>query len=214
MRILLLSDLHEDEHALECIKDIMGKGSFEYVFITGDFTKRTISYVNDILDLMPDSITFCWALPGNCDPPEVLEILEKRQNSAHGRRITIDNGFNIVGFGLSPPTPFHTYGEINDEEIDKGLRTWKIDGNTLLLTHAPPYGRFDLARGEHVGSNAIRKIIEEKQPFANFCGHVHEHEGVDKIGNTHIVKIPAANSGRYAIATINNRELSVEFLKM
>ena len=89
-----------------------------------------------------------------------------------------------------------------------------IDQKTLLLTHSPPYGFFDTARGGHVGSRAIRKIIKEKRPFVNFCGHVHEHAGIEKLGNTYIVKIPAANSWGYAVANIIDKKLFVEFSKL
>lgn len=210
MRILLLADLHSDEYALERIRNICSAGKFDYALVAGDITKGAISFLEDVLDALPN----CLAIPGNCDPPQVLEILEKRGRSVHKKRIALSDGFNIVGFGLSPPTPFHTYGELEESEIRKEMTMLDVDEKTLLLTHAPPYGIFDVIRGGHIGSKAIMHFIEAKKPFANFCGHVHEHEGVSKIGKTTVVKIPAANAGHYAVATISDKKLSIEFCKM
>ena len=49
-----------------------------------------------------------------------------------------------------------------------------------------------IASGAHVGSNSVRKFIEEMQPAAAICAHIHEARGVDSIKNTKIV-----NSGRF-----------------
>jgi len=39
----------------------------------------------------------------------------------------------------------------------------------------------------HVGSESVRKIIEEYQPILCACGHIHESRCIDKIGETIIV---------------------------
>lgn len=210
MRILLFSDIHSDEYAFESLKSIYADGNFDYVFVTGDIIKGSISFVDKLLAAFPD----CFALPGNCDEQYVIDKLEQSNNFIHRRRVEIAEGYNVVGFGFSLPTPFHTYGEMSEEEIKEQVSELQIDNKTLLLTHTPPKGLFDDVNGNHVGSSAIRKIIEEKKPFANFCGHVHEYAGVDKINNTIIVKIPAANNWRYAVANTKDKKLSVEFFQM
>jgi len=56
---------------------------------------------------------------------------------------------------------------------------------TIHLFHAPPYntpldqiapqGRFDFVNlPDHIGSTAIRRFIESKQPYLALCGHCHE----------------------------------------
>jgi Icc-related predicted phosphoesterase len=45
-----------------------------------------------------------------------------------------------------------------------------------LLTGQPIY--------EHVGSMAVRKVLEEFQPKLGLHGHIHESAGICKIGRT------------------------------
>jgi len=90
-----------------------------------------------------------------------------------------------------------TIAEDLDELIDpEGAAT------TVLLAHSPPY-RTALDRADldgrtvdhvpldvHVGSIAIRRIIEERQPLATLHGHIHEAPRLtgtwrDRIGRTH-----------------------------
>lgn len=68
----------------------------------------------------------------------------------------------------------------------------------ILLTHVPPYGILDtvnsrLARpdwvGRHAGSKAILQYIKRYQPLHVFCGHIHESEGREKVGQTWIYNL-------------------------
>jgi Icc-related predicted phosphoesterase len=61
----------------------------------------------------------------------------------------------------------------------------------IFVSHSPPYEtNLDLLKNnQHVGSAAIRRIIEEKQPYLTLHGHVHETVEVsgdfmEKIGKT------------------------------
>lgn len=211
MRILALADLHCDEIALERAKALYDKeDGFDLVLIAGDIAMHSISFLDDVITAFPD----CYAIPGNCDLPEVPGLLERNGRSLHKKRVELSNGMNIVGFGFSPPTPFGTPGELSEKEIYDGMEKLAIDNNTILITHSPPYGIFDSVKGEHVGSTAIRRIIEEKKPFANLCAHIHEHFGVKMLGETHIVKIPAANMMKCAVVEIKNKKLRVQFISL
>ncbi|MEM1650139.1 MAG: hypothetical protein QXX47_04625, partial [Sulfolobales archaeon] len=70
--------------------------------------------------------------------------------------------------------------------------------------HPPPYNtHLDLApmlgkdlkpvtiagvvQYEHVGSKAVRKIIEKYQPLIGLHGHIHESGGMDRIKKTIVV---------------------------
>lgn len=66
-----------------------------------------------------------------------------------------------------------------DDTIERDLRSLfaHIDSKkVVLVSHAPPYNTaLDLTgRGEHVGSAAIRRLIEEKQLAVTLHGHIHE----------------------------------------
>ena len=82
--------------------------------------------------------------------------------------------------------------------------------NAVFLFHSPPY-KTNLDRADiegrkvdhapvdpHVGSIAIRRFIEEKQPLLTLHGHVHESPGLtgswkDRIGRT--ILMSAAHDG-------------------
>ncbi len=71
----------------------------------------------------------------------------------------------------------------------------------ILVTHVPPYGLLDtvnsnIARpewtGRHAGSKAILQYIRQYQPRYVFCGHIHEAEGTEKLGQTSIYNLGKA----------------------
>lgn len=71
---------------------------------------------------------------------------------------------------------------------------------TIFVTHAPPYGVLDQvkeswrpygiatygekAKDGHIGSDAIKEIVDAYKPLVNTFGHVHETFGVEKRGET------------------------------
>ncbi len=189
MRILAVSDLHGEEEALERVA-ARSKG-YDYVLVAGDMARRPgkDGFVTDLLS----SSENIFVIPGNGDSDYSEEAGGKW---LHGRRVEIGEGLNLVGFGYSPPTPFGTPGEFPEEKLYGWMKGLPIDGNTIFITHAPPYGIMDEARGGHAGSRAVLRIIEEKRPLVNVCGHIHENEGVRMHGKTTVLKVGAANRGR------------------
>jgi len=77
--------------------------------------------------------------------------------------------------------------------------------NTILLLHNCPYNtKLDIIRkgpqkGKHYGSWLARKIITELKPVLAICGHMHENQGIQKLGKTIVVNTGAAKEGRAAI---------------
>ena len=96
-------------------------------------------------------------------------------------------------------TPFNTPGELAEEEIYERIKDLPIDQKTILVCHCPPCGYFDSVRGEKTGSTSLLRIIHEKEPLVFLCGHIHELEGVARIGKTTVIKIPAAMNGKVAV---------------
>jgi uncharacterized protein len=206
MKMLVLADIHGEETVLEKLQAYK-KDTHDCVLVAGDTTNNSTSFMADIIEAFQGA----YIIPGNNESANVHEIMQKAKHYAHEKRFELKDGYNLVGFGFSNPTPFHTPGELKDEEIYKKLAAMKIDGKTILLLHAPPYGLLDEIKGNHVGSQAIRKIIEEKQPYLVFCGHLHEVIGVERLGKTLIVNVPAAESGKCCTAEITNSTVCVQF---
>ena len=68
----------------------------------------------------------------------------------------------------------------------------------ILLCHQPPYGILDKVtskfvpkdwQGKHAGSKTILQYIKTKSPKYVFCGHIHEGEGMKKVGETEVYNL-------------------------
>ncbi|MBU0586150.1 metallophosphoesterase family protein [Candidatus Micrarchaeota archaeon] len=209
MRFLALSDIHGSEKVLDFFRD--EKQEYDCVLIAGDSANHSASFVSDLLEIFPDA----YIIQGNNEHAEVLGAVKKARNYIHRKRIESENGMNLCGFGYSNPTPFGTPGELSEEEIEQGLNELRIDENTILLLHVPPFGILDEVKKDvHVGSKAIRRVIEEKQPFLVLCGHIHEIEGSENIGKTKVVKLGSAEHGKYCVLDVSEKEVKVEFKEM
>jgi len=148
-----------------------------------------------------------YIMPGNDDRFVIDEALAESSLVVNpdGRVVEIKGGLKLVSLGASNPTPWHTPRELPEEEIYRRLSKLVEEAgdpsSTLLNVHVPPHGTIlDLAplldselkvvrrsgevEMEHVGSTAVRRVIEEFQPLAGLHGHVHESKGVVKIGRT------------------------------
>ncbi len=111
---------------------------------------------------------------------------------------------------VSPEKGYRT-AEFDPEDLRSGTIAADLDAlvpqtddcrSTILLSHSPPY-RTALDRAAldgqsvdhapldvHVGSIAIRRFIEDRQPLASLHGHIHESARLtgswrDRIGRTH-----------------------------
>jgi hypothetical protein len=211
VKALVLSDIHSEEAAIEKLRVFLEINKFNLVIIVGDITQRgPVSYAEEFLDLFRGMNVL--AIHGNMDPKPVIDLLERRGLLFHLKKVDI-NGWNFIGFGGSGPTPFGTPTEYSEEEIYNELSKFRMDRKTVLVTHSPPFNsEVDrTASGKSAGSRAIRRIIEEKKPFMNICGHVHEREGETSIGDTRIVKVPPAVKGR-AVEIDFDRNLEIKFM--
>lgn len=202
MEILVISCLHNDVENMMILSDRLENKNFDVVVCPGDFTdyKLPPGFTRyDLTRLVLEQLRTLGkeviAVPGSWDK-DVLDLLDKENVSVHGKGKII-NGVGFYGFG-GARTPFNTPFEPNEDEILKGLQKGfsqvKNVENRIQVTHMPPANtRTDVIfSGAHVGSDVVRKFIEENNPFAAICAHIHEARGVDTIGRTKIL-----NSGRF-----------------
>ena len=98
--------------------------------------------------------------------------------------------------------------ELPDEEIGRrgALGLADISGCEVRIfcPHAPPHGTAcDLLRpGEHVGSPALRALVEREQPDLVLSGHIHEARSLDRLGAAQVVNPGPVASGHYAVAEV------------
>jgi len=204
MKVVAIGDVHSDiENLMQFLDKVKMLGPDVLVF-SGDFvdigihlkgfTREDIAKL--ILEEMSSVNVPILAVLGNNDK-DVLPVLEERGVSIHGVGKTI-SGVGFFGFG-GAKTPFGTPIEPEESELEAGLRRAYEDIKTakikVQVTHNPPHNtKLDIiTSGAHVGSEAVKKLIEELKPTAAVCGHVHEARGVDVIGETKII-----NAGRFS----------------
>ena len=196
VNLLVCSDLHASEHALEMIPRLAATDDFDLVVICGDFTTYgPLDYVDQLLKRIKDVMVL--AVPGNCDMPEIVDMLVKRHVSLHNKRVDF-GGWQLFGFGGSIPTSSGMPFEVEEDVIESSLRSIAVL-NGVMVTHQPSYGMNDLGRsGKHGGSRSILKIAQEFRPRLALSGHMHESRGMVTAGETIFVNPGSARSGHYA----------------
>lgn len=200
MRILLLADLHGDDSVLDRLRAVAQK--YDMIVVAGDLGPD--EYIRNLLSI---SKNIRW-IPGNME--RMGSCSSKEETCIHKKRIELEDGLNLVGFGFSGPTPFGTPGELSEEEIYAQMSELPIDKKTILITHTPPYGVLDDVGGEvHGGSKSLRKIMEEKEPRVLACGHIHHVEGREKIGETTVVQVPEGRTLRGVLLLVEGGQVMI-----
>lgn len=212
MKLLAVSDIHDN---LENLKKIKNKtGNCDITIIAGDLTNfgEEQETKKALETLKPFRVL---AVPGNLDTSKVTEELEKQNASIHQQKTTIGD-YCLAGMGGGRATEA---GRVlyTEEQILKTLsRLLQGEKNIILVTHVPPLDtKLDLSRkGEHAGSSAVRKTIEQFQPLLAISGHIHESHGTDKIGNTLCLNVAAVKEGRAAKIEIEGKKIDARFLQV
>ncbi len=202
MRIIAFGDIHMAAHFCA---DIPGIREADLVILTGDLTNfGARAEVKQVLDEVMRHNPHVLAQIGNIDHLEINDYLEQLDINLHGQSRIVGGRLCIVGVGGSNRTPFRTPTEFSEDELMtiaskaylQGLEyislAQPVFGHALpilLVSHTPPANtRLDrLTSGRHVGSTAVRRLIEIHQPDLCICGHIHEGKGQDSIGRTTII---------------------------
>lgn len=193
-RLIGCGDIHMSSSKLQFIPYA---AQADAIVITGDMTNfGSTPEAKLLLDEFRIVNPTIFAQIGNLDKFDINDHLEQLNINLHGHSRLIQNTVWLIGIGGSNKTPFNTPTEFSEEELyettrrayDQALETAE-NIPVILVSHTPPHHTNvdKLANGAHVGSTAIRKIIEEYQPELCITGHIHEAVGCDKIRNTPII---------------------------
>ncbi len=97
------------------------------------------------------------------------------------------------------------------KETDKARRVLKrFKGLDILICHQPPYGYLDKVKnlaapkhwqGNNAGSKTILDYVKKKHPPYVFSAHIHEGEGMRKIGKTEVYNLGISG---YKVIEIQN----------
>lgn len=158
-----------------------------------------------------------YMMPGNDDIKEIDEVISKSNHiiNPNEKVIEITSDHEMVASAYSNITPWRCPRDLTEEELESRLEKIMSKvrnfNNLIFVSHVPPFNtkidlapkltedlKFEIKGGvimmEHVGSSAVRKIIEKYQPLIGLHGHIHESRGFDKIGRT-IVFNPGSEYG-------------------
>ena len=195
MRILAFSDLH-------CDLDQAGRlaamaADADLVVGAGDFASIHQG-LEETIDALSVIETPALLIPGNNETEDALRDSAAGWSAAtvlHGQSLEVD-GIRFFGLGGGiPVTPWDWSFDVEEAEAEAILS--ELPTEAVLVVHSPPKGHCDEAgSGLHLGSTAILKAIEERQPRLAVCGHIHESWGSTSIvGETEITNLGPA--GRY-----------------
>ncbi len=210
MRIIAAGDIHMD---IGDVANIPSISSADHIIITGDITNYGSRMdAETVLNRLLDINSSILGVAGNLDQPDVACYLEDIGISLHGRCRKVE-GLDFIGLGGSNFTPFNTPYEFSEQELgallESGFAQVVDPENFILVSHTPPVQtQADrLGNGAHVGSIAVRKFIEEKQPHLCLSGHIHESRGQDYIGRTLVLNPGMMKDGGYIEVIYENGEL-------
>ena len=209
MKFLILTDLHNQCSAFEWIERLE-TDDVDAILFLGDVTDFGTSEegVNTLKRFKKD----VYFIPGNCDPLDLPTKAESVCHSVHGKAFSIGD-IKFAAYGGSNPTIFHTPFEIEEDIIESDLD--KIcEGIDILMTHAPSNGILDeIPSGLHVGSTAIKKIVERYKPKVALSGHIHEAIGILKINDTLFINPGPAKEGHAAILELNGDVINAKLVE-
>ena len=209
MKILATADFHGNPNGEQNLLNFLKRG-YDCLVLIGDITNfGPANLAESLLERVKATGVTTFAVPGNCDPKQILQVFDKYGVNLHSRCERLDD-ITFVGLGGSNLTPFNTPFELTEVEIQEELAALACTPDTkrILVTHAPPYDtKLDqIPDGTHVGSKSIRKFIEQKQPLVALCGHVHEARNTDKLGRTLMVNPGPISKGYAAEIAINGAD--------
>lgn len=213
MKIIAITDIHG---AFDRVERILERETgCDAVILGGDLTTNgTVEQACEAVGRFQRRGLPLYVVAGNMDHPDTDDALMDMGVSINGRGMMLDY-VGLFGVSASPFTPLHTPYEISEDEIalraHAGWKDVQTARTSIFVPHAPPHNtRIDmLSNGNHAGSTAVRKFIEQFHPTAVVCGHIHEARGKDALGATTIVNCGPARSGNYAILTIA-KEIGIE----
>lgn len=166
---------------------------------------RVQSWIDLADERLADADLRCFVCPGNDDQFEVDEVIANAQRveACESRVVEID-GFQLASTGWSNRTPWDTYREEDEPDLEKRIETVVSEvtapaERTIFSFHCPPHGsgldeapeltedmqlRHAGRAPVPLGSTAVRAAIERHQPLLSLHGHIHESRGNTRIGRT------------------------------
>jgi Icc-related predicted phosphoesterase len=185
VRILAFSDLHRDRRGARSL--VQRAAHADVVAAVGDLASMHRG-LEDMINVLRAIDRPVLLVPGNNETDDALRDACAGWTGAtvlHGEATAID-GVTFFGLGGGiPETPWDWSFDLTEEQASRRLTALPL--GAVLLVHSPPKGHVD--RG--LGSTAVLRAIEDKQPQLVLCGHIHDCWGQEsRVGD-----VPVRNLG-------------------
>jgi Icc-related predicted phosphoesterase len=202
MDLCVIADLHGATTYSSRLKSI----SYDLLVICGDITH--FGHAGEARAILSSIPAPYLAVHGNCDYQDVLQVLEEEGSTLHQKTVKRDNE-TFCGLGGANYFKGKTPSEFTEQEIYNALSS--IEKECILVTHVPPYKTAvdRVFKIKHVGSTALRQVVEERHPAVLLCGHIHEGRGHDVIGDTLVVNPGEFSRGYYAVVFTEERTCKI-----
>lgn len=186
MRILACADLHGRPNRVARVRALVAEHRPDVLCLAGDLTHAGSGY--EALELLEALDVPIVAVAGNMDDAHTVEAMR-------GRAVLLGEATRVIG-GVTFAGP-EAAGPCD-----------------VLVTHEPPAGVLDrVGTGRHIGSPAVRALVERWQPRLHFCGPVHESPGVARLGATTVVNCTMGRDEiAGALAVLDGATLDVRLL--
>jgi len=218
MKVLVVTDVHSELQQVGRLKDwlIHNNEEVALVVLCGDLTHEgSVAIAEEVISGL-GKIARVIAVPGNMDSKEVSGFLSVKKVGIHKKKADIQ-GYTFIGFGGAKPV--NTYYRFNIGELEAKKYLEKLfegvgASRAIIVSHSPPSGTKLAITGSGVdlGIDALRRVIDDKQPLACFCGHLHESAGQEMIGKTLCLNPGPLMHGNAAIVELDSlRVKKIEF---
>jgi len=193
MRLAAASDIHGDYVMTRRFGMAVLDLNASAIILAGDIgpnAEKVLSYLSQLE--IP-----IYVVLGNDDSPLDAYILEDTPYVLNIDGECLDIGpVEIIGLSGNLGSGFASPDEKKMEATLQKAFT-KASKPVILVSHFPPYRVLDFAtrhseKGEHIGSKALRKVIEQCKPVLCVCGHVHKDGGKRAfLKDTEVINIAA-----------------------
>lgn len=214
MKILAISDIHNDLYRTKKLKEVVATENPDAIVVAGDITNfGPTSMASEILKELESMGKRVLAVTGNGDPEGVEDILEKGNMSLHSKPLKVKN-VGFTGFGVPSIAKLGELLIMNYDSLENDFKEISKCEQKVLVSHFPPQNTKvdEIFSGEHIGSEVLRDLIADKKPDLVICGHIHEARGTDKIGKTLVVNPGALCEGYAALIELGKGEPKTRFI--
>jgi len=136
---------------------------------------------------------------------------------AYGGYVEIDTYLKSNVLHESPLAKVHRIKRFT--MFAKDLSKASRKGLDIFMSHYPAHRMFDKIKnanagkmnGKNAGFSGYNKVIMRDEPRVFLHSHMHEHQGMRKLGKTLVVSTGASLDRKFVILDINKSKVDVEF---